>query len=56
VPVQNSQVADIFNKAEALLELKNENQFRVWTYREAARTVGGRSRSVAKMVQSKMRT
>ena len=51
MPVQNSEVADVFNKVADLLEIEGENQFRVRAYRDAARTVGGHSRSVAEMVQ-----
>ena len=51
MPVQNSEVEDVFNKVADLLEIEGENQFRVRAYRDAARTVGGHSRSVAEMVQ-----
>ncbi len=51
MPVQNSDVAEIFEKVADLLEIQGENQFRVRAYRDAARTVGGRSRSVAEMVE-----
>jgi DNA polymerase (family 10) len=51
VPIQNAEVADLFNKVADLLEIEGENQFRVRAYREAAWTVGGYSRSVAEMVQ-----
>jgi DNA polymerase/3'-5' exonuclease PolX len=50
VPIQNSEVAGLFNKVADLLEIEGENQFRVRAYRDAARTVGGHSRSVAEMV------
>ncbi len=51
MPIQNSEVADLFNKVADLLEIEGENQFRVRAYRDAARTVGGHSRSVAEMVK-----
>src|SRR5215217_1545580 len=51
MPIQNSDVADIFEKVADLLEIKGENRFRVRAYRDAARTVGGHSRSVAEMVE-----
>ena len=51
MPIQNSDVAEIFEKVADLLEIEGENQFRVRAYRDAARTVGGRSRSVAEMVE-----
>jgi hypothetical protein len=51
VPIQNSDVAEIFEKVADLLEIEGENRFRIRTYRNAARTVGGNSRSVAEMVE-----
>lgn len=51
MPIQNAEVADLFNKVADLLEIEGENQFRVRAYRDAARTVGGHSRSVAEMVE-----
>jgi DNA polymerase (family 10) len=46
MPINNNDVADIFNQVADLLEIKGENAFRVRAYRNAARTVGGMSRSV----------
>ena len=51
MPIRNSDVADIFEKVPNFLELEGENEFRVRAYRDAARTVGGHSRSVAEMVE-----
>jgi DNA polymerase (family X) len=51
VPIQNSDVAETFEKVADLLEIEGENKFRVRAYRDAARTVGGHSRSVAEMVE-----
>lgn len=51
MPIQNSDVAEIFEKVADLLEIEGENRFRVRAYRDAARTVGGHSRSVAEMVE-----
>ena len=51
MPIQNAEVADVFNKMADLLEIEGENQFRIRAYREAARTVGRHSRSVAEMVE-----
>ncbi len=45
LPIQNSDVAEIFEKVADFLEIEGENQFRA--YRDAARTVGEHSRSVA---------
>lgn len=51
MPIQNSDVAGTFEKVADLLEIEGENRFRVRAYRDAARTVGGHSRSVAEMVK-----
>jgi DNA polymerase (family 10) len=51
MPVHNSDVAEIFNKVADLLEILDENPFRVRAYRNAARTVGSLSQSVATMVE-----
>jgi DNA polymerase (family 10) len=51
MPVHNSDVAEIFNEMADLLEILAENPFRVRAYRNAARTVGGLSQSVASMVE-----
>jgi hypothetical protein len=51
VPVQNSDVTEIFEKVADLLEIEGENQFRVRAYQDTPRTVGGHSRSVAEMVE-----
>lgn len=51
MPIHNSDVAEIFDKVADLLEIEGENRFRVRAYRDAARTVGGHSRSVAEMVE-----
>jgi DNA polymerase (family 10) len=51
MPVHNSDVAEIFNEMADLLEILAENPFRVRAYRNAARTVGDLSQSVASMVE-----
>ena len=51
MPVTNAEIAAIFNRIADLLEIQNENPFRVRAYRNAARTVQGLSRSLAEMVQ-----
>jgi DNA polymerase (family 10) len=50
LPVHNSDISDIFNQIADLLEIKGSNPFRVRAYRNAARTVGGLSRSAADLV------
>ncbi len=49
--IHNADVAEIFNKVGDLLEILNENPFRVRAYRNAARTVGSLSQSVSAMVE-----
>ena len=39
MPVQNAEIAAIFDQTADLLEIKGENPFRVRAYRRAARTV-----------------
>jgi DNA polymerase (family X) len=52
LPIHNSDVEAIFNRVADLLEIEGANPFRVRAYRNAARTIGGLSRSVADMVQA----
>ena len=49
--MHNSDIAEIFNEMADLLEILAENPFRVRAYRNAARTVGDLSQSVASMVE-----
>lgn len=53
MPIHNNDVADIFDEVADLLEIRGENAFRVRAYRNAARTVGGLSRSVAELAADK---
>jgi DNA polymerase (family X) len=50
VPVQNTEIAGMFDQAAELLEIAGENQFRVRAYRRAARTIEGLPQSVKSMV------
>ena len=52
MPVQNSEIAQIFNEVADLLEIEGANQFRVRAYRNAARTIEGYPDRVYKMVDS----
>lgn len=52
MPVQNSEVRDIFNKLADLLDIEGANEFRVRAYRNAARTVSGLSANISDMVKS----
>jgi DNA polymerase (family 10) len=53
MPIHNVDVAEIFNKVADLLEILDENPFRVRAYRNAARVMGGLSQSVAAMVEER---
>jgi len=50
VPVQNAEVAAMFDQTAELLEIKGENQFRVRAYRRAARTVEGLPQSITSLL------
>lgn len=52
MPVQNPDIAEIFEKMANLLEFQDANPFRVRAYRNAARTVSGMGRNVADMVKN----
>jgi len=47
--ISNQEVAALLEDIADLLEVKNENQFRVRAYREAARTIGGMTEDVLKL-------
>jgi len=50
MPIHNSDIADMFERIEELLEMKDGNPFRIRAYRNAARTIGSLSKNVAEMV------
>ncbi|MDD5447894.1 MAG: DNA polymerase/3'-5' exonuclease PolX [Actinomycetota bacterium] len=50
--MQNSQIADVFDKIADLLEIKGENKFRIRSYRNAARSIRNHPQSVSQMVKS----
>ena len=50
MPVQNAEVAAMFDQTAELLEIKGENQFRVRAYRRAARTVEGLPQSITSLL------
>lgn len=51
MPIQNADIAAMFDQTADLLELKGENPFRVRAYRRAARTLGGLPQSVRSMMR-----
>lgn len=52
MPVKNTDIAEIFNKIGNLLEINEENPFRVRAYRNAAITVENLSQNLADMVKN----
>ncbi len=50
MPVQNAEIAELFNQYADLLEIKGANEYRVRAYRNAARNISNLSRSAAEMV------
>ena len=52
MPVQNAEVAAMFDQAAELLEIEGENQFRVRAYRRAARVVEGLPQSVKSLLSA----
>nr|HDN00366.1 DNA polymerase/3'-5' exonuclease PolX [Deltaproteobacteria bacterium] len=52
MPVQNSDVSDIFNQVADLLEIEGANPFRIRAYRNASRAVSSLPRSVSDMLES----
>lgn len=51
MPVQNADIAAMFDQTADLLELKGDNPFRVRAYRRAARTLAALPQSVRSMVR-----
>ena len=52
MPVQNAEIAVMFDQAAELLEIEGENQFRVRAYRRAARTIEGLPQSVKNLLSA----
>ena len=50
MPVQNVEIAGLFNRLADLLEIEDANPFRVRAYRNAARVIAGDSRSMADLL------
>ncbi len=48
--MHNAEIAEMFNRLADLLEIEGANPFRVRAYRNAARAVGGMSKSMADLV------
>ena len=52
MPVQNAEIAAMFDQAAELLEIEGENQFRVRAYRRAARVLEGLPKAVGSLLKS----
>jgi DNA polymerase (family 10) len=52
MPVQNAEIAAMFDQTAELLEIEGENQFRVRAYRRAAREIEGLPKAVASLLKS----
>lgn len=52
MPVQNAEIAEMFDQTAELLEIKGDNQFRVRAYRNAARTIEGLPQNVAGLLSA----
>ena len=52
MPVQNAEIAAMFDQTADLLEIKGDNQFRVRAYRKAARTIEGLPQSVRSLLSA----
>jgi DNA polymerase (family 10) len=52
MPVQNAEIAAMFDQTADLLEIKGENQFRVRAYHRAARTIEGLPQSVRNLLSA----
>jgi DNA polymerase (family X) len=52
MPIQNSDISNIFNEVADLLEIEGANQFRVRAYRNAARAVSSLPRNIGDMIDS----
>ena len=50
MPVQNAEIAAMFDQTADLLEVKGDNPFRVRAYRRAARTIEGLPQSGLQVV------
>ena len=50
--VHNAEIADMFEQLADLLEIREENPFRIRAYRNAARVIRGHARSMAELVDS----
>ena len=50
--VHNTEIADMFEQLADLLEIREENPFRIRAYRNAARVIRAHPRSMAELIES----
>ena len=50
--VHNSEIADLFEQLADLLEIREDNPFRIRAYRNAARVIRGHARSMSELVDA----
>ena len=53
MPVHNKEIAKILNEIADLLDIKGENEFRIRSYRTAARTISGLTENITRMADDK---
>ncbi|MFW5760006.1 MAG: DNA polymerase/3'-5' exonuclease PolX [Cyclobacteriaceae bacterium] len=53
MPVHNKEIARMLNEIADLLDIKGENEFRIRSYRTAARTISGLTENIAQMADNK---
>lgn len=51
MPIQNSEIAEVFNKVADLLAIEGANKFRVRAYRDAASSINSLTQSVEEMLE-----
>ena len=54
--MKNQEIAKIFNEIADLLEIKNENTFRIRAYRRAALNVEGLARNIEDLTEKELMT
>ena len=54
--MKNSEIAEIFNNIADILEIKNENRFRIRAYRKAAETLENLTKDLEEVARSKALT
>jgi DNA polymerase (family 10) len=53
--MRNQEIAKIFNEIADILEIKEDNPFRIRAYRRAAQNIDGRAKDVAEISEEDLR-